>query len=67
MTWGVLITVRGFDPLDPPSERLLDGPDGERLTFPTKEQAEATARALGSLPDVTFRAVRLNPEGGLLT
>ena len=67
MTWGVLITVRGCDPLDPPSERLLDGPDGKRLTFPTKQQAEATARALGSLPGATFRAVRLDREGGLLT
>jgi hypothetical protein len=32
-----------------------------------KEQAEATARALGSLPDVSFRAVQLGPKGGSLT
>ena len=67
MTWGVLMTVRTCDPLDPPNERLLDRPDGQRLTFPTKELAQATARALGSLPDATFRAVRLTGEGGLLT
>ena len=63
MTWGVLMTIRSCDPLDPPNERLLDWTRRAAAHLPEQELAETTARALGSMPDATFRAARLDSEG----
>jgi hypothetical protein len=58
MSWGILVKVHGVIPNAVP-ERLLTGDEGEPMTFPTKEQAQATVARLASVPGAEFQVVAL--------